>query len=158
VNTATEQVPMSYVYNAGNWVVVASAILIVALCVVAHYESLTACGRYLPLLSHRRRRRVLILIFVVLVTHVAEIWLFGLGYFLLARNPALGSLAGLPTAELPDYVYFSAMTYTTVGFGDAVPIGAIRFLAGMEALTGFVMITWSASYTFLEMQRDWRGR
>jgi hypothetical protein len=58
--------------------------------------------------------------------------------------------------DLPDFVYFSAMTYSTVGFGDAVPVGAIRFLAGMEALTGFVMITWSASYTFLEMQRDWR--
>jgi hypothetical protein len=49
----------------------------------------------------------------------------------------------------------SAMTYTTVGFGDVVPVGAIRFVAGLEALTGLVMITWSASYTFLEMQRDW---
>jgi Ion channel len=147
---------MSYLNSPGNWLIVASTILIVALCVVAHYEALNACSRYLPVLSHRRRRRVLILIFVVLVTHVAEIWLFGLGYFLLSRDPALGSLAGLPTAELPDFVYFSAMTYTTVGFGDAVPIGAIRFMAGMEALTGFVMITWSASYTFLEMQRDWR--
>ena len=26
---------------------------------------------------------------------------------------------------------------------------------GKEALTGLVMITWSASYTFIEMQRDW---
>ncbi len=147
---------MSYVYNSGNWLVVASAILIVALCVVAHYEALSACGRYIPVLTHRRRRRVLILIFAVLLTHVAEIWLFGLGYFLLSRDTALGSLAGLPTAELPDFVYFSAMTYTTVGFGDAVPIGAIRFLAGMEALTGFVMITWSASFLFLEMERFWR--
>ncbi len=149
---------MNYLSSPGNWVVVASAVLIVALCVVAHYEALNACTRLLPVLSHRRRRRVLILIFVVLVTHVAEIWLFGLGYFLLSRDPVLGSLAGLPTAELPDYVYFSAMTYTTVGFGDVVPVGAIRFLAGMEALTGFVMITWSASYTYLEMQRDWRGQ
>jgi hypothetical protein len=99
---------------------------------------------------------VLILIFVVLATHVVEIWLFGAGYFVLVHGYALGSLSGLQTVDLPDFVYFSAMTYSTVGFGDAVPVGAIRFLAGMEALTGFVMITWSASYTFLEMQRDWR--
>jgi hypothetical protein len=149
---------LAHLHDPGNWLVVASAILIVALCVVAHYEALTACGRYLPVLTHHRRRRVLILIFVVILTHVLDIWLFGLGYFLLARDAGLGTLAGLPTAELPDYVYFSAVTYTTVGFGDVVPTGAIRFLAGMEALTGFVMITWSASYTFLEMQRDWRGR
>jgi hypothetical protein len=31
----------------------------------------------------------------------------------------------------------------------------VRFLAGMEALSGFVLITWSASFTFLEMQRYW---
>jgi hypothetical protein len=147
---------MTYLSTPGNWLVVASTTFIVALCVVAHYEVLSACNRYLPVLSARRRRRVLILIFVVLAAHVAEIWLFGIGYFLLSRNYALGSLSGLPTTDLPDFVYFSAVTYTTLGFGDAVPVGAIRFLAGVEALTGFVMITWSASYTFLEMQRDWR--
>jgi hypothetical protein len=79
-----------------------------------------------------------------------------MGYFLLVQHWDAGSITGLTTTSLPDFVYFSATTYTTVGFGDAVPAGAIRFLAGMEALTGFVMITWSASYTFLEMQRDWR--
>ena len=149
---------MAHLANTDNWLVVLSAIGIVGICVVLHYEVLSLSNRYLPVLSHRRRPRVLILICIVLVAHIAEIWLFGTGYYLLAGNRALGGLVGLPTADLPDFVYFSAMTYTTVGFGDAVPVGAIRFLAGVEALTGFVMITWSASYTFLEMQRDWSGR
>lgn len=147
---------MGYLNDVGNWLVVATATLIVSICVVVHYEVLNVCNRYLPILTHRRRRRVLILIFVVLATHIAQIWLFGLGYFVLVHGYGIGSLAGLPTLDLPDFVYFSAATYTTLGFGDAVPVGAIRFLAGMEALTGFVMVTWSASYTFLEMQRDWR--
>ena len=34
-----------------------------------------------------------------------------------------------------------------------MPVGAIRFLVGTEALTGFVLVTWSASFTFVEMQR-----
>jgi hypothetical protein len=46
--------------------------------------------------------------------------------------------------------------YTTLGLGDVVPTGAVRFLAGVEALSGFVLITWSASFTFLEMERFWR--
>jgi hypothetical protein len=149
---------MAYLSNADNWIVVLSTIAIVGLCVGLHYEVLNLCNRYLPALSHRPRPRVLILICVVLIAHIAEIWLFGVGYYLLAGNEALGGLTGLPTTELPDFVYFSAITYATVGFGDAVPVGAIRFLAGVEALTGFVMITWSASYSFLEMQRDWSGR
>ena len=130
---------MDYVSDPGNWLVVFTAIVVVTVCVVLHYEVLNACHRYLPKISHRRRRRVLILIFVVLLTHVAEIWVFGVGYYVLVHGYSLGTLTGLPTTELPD-----------------LPIGAIRFLAGMEGLTGFVMITWSASYTFLEMQRDWK--
>jgi len=146
---------MLYLSNPDNWVVVLATIAIVGICVGLHYEVLSICNRYLPALSYRPRPRVLILICVVLLAHIAEIWVFGIGFYLLAGNEAFGALAGLPTADLPDFVYFSAITYATVGFGDAVPIGAIRFLAGVEALTGFVMITWSASYTFLEMQRDW---
>ena len=147
---------MSYLQSPGNWIVVLSSVIIVSLCVVLHYEILSLCNRYLSRLSHLRRRRVLLLMFIILSTHVAEIWLFGVGYLLLATAGSFGALEGLPTTDLPDFVYFSAVTYATVGFGDVVPVGAIRFLAGMESLTGFVMITWSASYTFLEMQRDWR--
>ena len=147
---------MVYLSVPGNWLVVGVAILILTLCVILHYEVLSACNRMLPHVGHHRRRRVLLLIFVVLVTHVVEIWLFGAGYFLLARNPTLGAVSGLSTDTLPDFVYFSAMTYTTVGFGDVVPLGAIRFLAGIEGLTGLVMISWSASFTYIEMQRDWR--
>lgn len=147
---------MSYLSSPGNWVVVLAAVVITSLCVGLHYEVLNLCNRFLSKLSHLRRRRVLLLMFIILLTHVAEIWLFGVGYLTLVRYADLGALMGLPTTELPDFVYFSAVTYATVGFGDVVPVGAIRFLAGLESLTGFVMITWSASYTFLEMQRDWR--
>ena len=148
---------MSYISSPGNWIVVLTAVVITSLCVGLHYEVLNLCNRFLSKLSRLRRRRVLLLMFIILSTHVAEIWLFGLGYLTLVRYADLGALMGLPTTELPDFVYFSAVTYATVGFGDVVPVGAIRFLAGMESLTGFVMITWSASYTFLEMQRDWRS-
>lgn len=147
---------MSYLASSANWLVVITALVIATLCVILHYEALSACNRNLARISQRRRPRVVILIFVVLLVHIAEIWLFGAGYLVLLLNPDVGTLEGLSKTGLPEYVYFSAMTYTTVGAGDVFAIGAIRFLAGMEALTGFVMITWSASYTFLEMQRDWR--
>jgi hypothetical protein len=56
-----------------------------------------------------------------------------------------------------DSIYFSAVCYTTLGLGDIIPAGAIRFLVGTETLTGFVLITWSASFTFVEMERFWRA-
>jgi hypothetical protein len=141
----------------GNAIVVLATMGIIALTVFLHYETLRACIQFLPKLAHRRRRRVALLILIILITHAAEIWLFAFGYYLLLTFEGLGELAGASPGVLTDYVYYSSMVYTTVGFGEIVPRGPIRFMSGMEALTGLVMITWSASFTFLEMQRDWPG-
>ena len=51
--------------------------------------------------------------------------------------------------------YYSFVTYTTLGFGDIIPVGDIRFLTGLESLTGLVLITWTASFMFFEMQKYW---
>jgi Ion channel len=146
---------MSYLADPNNWIVATTTLVVVFLSVGLHFEVLSNCHRLLALVSHRRRPRVLLLIIVILLTHVAEIWLFAFGYYFLVQHGGLGALTGAPLARLPDYTYFSAVVYTTVGFGDVIPTGAIRFMAGMEALTGIVMITWSASFTSLEMARDW---
>lgn len=147
---------MEALSNPANWTVVLTTAAVIALVIGLHYEVLRGCIRFLPTVSHQRRRRVLILIFVILFTHAIEIWLFAFGYYGLLRFDSLGEIVGnVAIITLLDHAYFSAMVYTTVGFGDVVPSGPIRFMAGMEALTGLVMITWSASFTFLEMQRDW---
>lgn len=43
-----------------------------------------------------------------------------------------------------------------VGYGDVVPSGELRLLAGVEALNGLLLIGWSASYTFIAMERFWK--
>jgi hypothetical protein len=124
---------------------------------MVHYEGLSLLGRGLAKRhDHQPRRKVLYGIFAVLVLHIMEIWLFGIMYWALSFWPATGHVVSTTATGLLDTIYLSAMTYTTVGFGDLAPVGPIRFLAGTEALTGFVMITWSASFTFLEMERFWR--
>ena len=50
------------------------------------------------------------------------------------------------------------VTSTTLGYGDIEPFGILRFLTGIEALAGLVLITWSASFLFVEMQRYWPTR
>ena len=147
----------------GSWsidlAVVAVTAVVVCVCVLLHYEVLNVLSRRLARLEGRRRRRVLFGIFGVLSVHVAEIWIFGVAYvLLLTLSPAFGAVHGIPAPDVLDHIYFSAMTFTTVGFGDVYPSGPIRFLAGTEALAGLVLITWSASFTFLEMARFWRDR
>jgi hypothetical protein len=91
----------------------------------------------------------------VLLAHLIEICLFAAGFFLLHAQLGLGGIAGHFEGTVLDYFYFSATTYSTLGVGDLFPTGAIRLVAGVEALTGFVLIGWSASFTYLSMQRSW---
>ncbi len=140
-----------------NLAVVGVTMLAVASCVLMHYEGLTLLSRGLAHMAGKHRRRVLAGIFGVLVVHVLEVWVFAMALFgLLWADERFGALHGIATSSLFDHVYFSAVTYSTVGFGDVIPAGPIRFLVGTEALTGFVLITWSASFTYLEMARYWR--
>ena len=140
-----------------NIAVVVATALVVGLCVLLHYEGLSLLSRGLARLHGKARRHVLRGIFGVLLLHVLEIWVFGLAlYALLLVDPRFGQVRGIDLRSVFDYVYFSAVTYSTVGFGDVIPIGPLRFLVGTEALTGFVLITWSASFTYLEMQRYWK--
>jgi hypothetical protein len=138
-----------------NLAVVLATLAAVCLCVLVHYEGLVVTSRRLARLAGPPRVKVLYAIASVLALHVAEIWIFGLMTWLLLRLPECGHL-GPVALHLFDYIYFSSATYSTVGFGDLAPVGPIRFLAGTEGLTGFVLITWSASFTYLEMERFWR--
>jgi hypothetical protein len=57
---------------------------------------------------------------------------------------------------LPDLqvaVYFSAVTYTTTGYGDVVLPQEWRLVGGIEALTGILMCGWSTGFFFAVLNR-----
>lgn len=147
----------------GHLQVVALTGVIVGICMLLHYEAFAwLSGRVQQMHVHRRRQRVLVLMFALPAVHIAEIWLFAGGYWLLLSVPGTGELMvqGMPEARFGflDYVYFSAVVATTLGLGEIFPVGPIRFLVGTEALVGFLLITWSASFMFIEMGRFWSGQ
>lgn len=132
--------------------------LLISAAVLIHYEVLRQLSLLIPRLRIRPRLRVLIGVFGALCGHVLEIWLYGFGYWWLHHFGGLGGLQGNYEGSLMDSVYFSLSTYTSLGFGDIEPLGDLRFVAGLEALVGLLLITWSASFMFLEMTRYWRER
>ncbi len=140
----------------GRATVVMVTILAVVLCVVTHYESLSFLSGFLKRVNLQPRPRILVLIFAILAIHVVEIWVFGGAFYWSTVGEGSGALVAGRPVEFLDNIYFSAVCFTTLGLGDVVPVGAVRFLAGTEALTGFVLLTWSASFTFVEMQRFWK--
>ncbi|MBU3575030.1 ion channel [Polynucleobacter sp. UK-Mo-2m-Kol15] len=126
--------------------------------ILLHYEALFQLDRFLPKVAHIAPRfRVLIGVGAIFVAHVFEIWLFALGYFFTLQFPAMGGLVGNISGHgfLLDCAYLSFVTFTTLGYGEIVAQGYLRYLTGVEALTGFILITWSASFLFIEMQKYW---
>jgi len=73
---------------------------------------------------------------------VAAYLLLGLAWALAYELVALGAAGafsgtGLGGAVRPDFIYFSFVTLTTVGYGDVTPVDPVaRSLAVAEALTG----------------------
>lgn len=128
------------------------------LAILMHYEALFQLDKLLPRVAHIPPRfRVLIGVGAVFMAHVLEIWLFALGYFFTLQFPAMGGLVGNLSGHniLLDCAYLSFVTFTTLGYGEIVAQGYLRYLTGVEALTGFILITWSASFLFIEMQKYW---
>jgi len=146
-----------YLHWTANLLVLIATVATVALAVLVHYEGLHWISARLARPAHGvRRRKVLIGVYGVIFLHVSEIWLFGCAIWGLLHVPETGSISGATQGSLLDAVYLSATTFSTLGFGDLVPLGPLRFICGTEALSGFILITWSASFLYLEMREFWR--
>jgi hypothetical protein len=73
---------------------------------------------------------------------------------LLAAKPATGTDPTTDGFNEHTPFYDSASAYTSLGTQQP-PTTALRVLTAVEALTGLVLITWTASFLFLIMQRTW---
>jgi hypothetical protein len=133
----------------------ACCIILLVLTTIIHYEILRKLTAWLPELQMPARAKLMMVIFATFIAHAAEILLYAIAFYVLARYLAAGTLGDAGRSSLALSLYFSAETYTSLGYGDVVPGGALRLLAGMEALNGLLLIGWSASYTYLAMERFW---
>lgn len=128
--------------------------LVVAACVL-HFEVLQRASALIPTLTIAPRRRTLVVVAAVMIAHILQIGLYGLGYWVGINLLGLGALTGTLEGNSFDYFYFSATSFTTLGVGDVILEGPLRMLAGIQSLNGLVLIAWSASFTYLSMERFW---
>ena len=134
--------------------ILTAAILVVA-TVVIHYEGLRALSVALAASAMSNRRKVLVAVLCIVPLHIIEIALYAAGYWAGDTTLALGGFAGSERYGTFDYFFFSAEAFTTLGLGDTHPTGPMRLLAGIEAMNGLLLIGWSVTFTFFEMQRYW---
>ncbi len=139
-----------------------ASVLLVAATLAIHYEALRLAsdlvGRpaWVP-----PRMRIVFVVFAAFAAHTVEVWLYAVAYYVFTNLLGLGHF-NTDDPGFAEFVYFSAVVYTSLGFGDLLPIGNLRLIAGVEALVGLVMIGWSSAFTYLAMEKLWplhpRGR
>jgi hypothetical protein len=119
-----------------------------AACVTVHAAGITGALQRVrksapSIQSFWRSLRLFILLAVWMVLlHLVEIGVWAGAY---VWN---GSIADASTA-----LYFSAVTYTTTGYGDVVLPPGHRLEGGIEALTGILMCGWSTGFFFAIVSR-----
>lgn len=113
-----------------------------------HYEALRL------LMAFRRltpRSTVMAVLAGLIAVHFIEITMYALVFSIAAGPLDLGSFGD----DVPGFVtmlYFAAETYATLGYGDIVPTGDLRLIAGAEALNGLLLLAWSGSALFILVQ------
>lgn len=108
----------------------------------------SVCGAHSHLISKRKRiyivGGVVLLMFLV---SVAEVVVWALVYLM------LGLIQGAEAA-----LYFSTVTFTTLGYGDIVLSGPWRLLSAFEAANGIIMFGWSTAIVIAVVQRVYTAK
>jgi hypothetical protein len=74
-------------------------------------------------------------VFGLFLIHTVEIWTWAGAYL------ALGTLP-----NFTDALYFSTVTFSTLGYGDIVLAPEFRLFGALEGVSGFLLIGWSTAY------------
>ncbi len=138
------------------------AATLIILCTFVHFYTFTALNKVLKKIEKKHHlKQTLVLLFALFFAHSIQVWLFAGGYMILVNGFEIGHFVtesgDMYHAGFVDALYYSIVTYTSLGFGDIIPTHAVRLLTGIEALLGLLMIAWSASFTYISMEKRWRN-
>jgi hypothetical protein len=135
--------------------VVLACLALVVSTTLLHYEALRLLTAILPRLHMTPRARLVVVMLATFAAHALEIVLYATAMAALVRSTSAGTLGLDGAPAWSTFLYFSAETFTSLGYGDIVPRGALRALSGVEALNGLLLIGWTASFTYVAMQHLW---
>jgi len=126
--------------NLKMTILIAACTGLLVLTTVVHCEAMRLFSVGLPRLPVPPRKRLIGMVLSGFAAHMLQIALTALAIIALVRWADLGTLGGSANPGWATAMYFSAETFTSLGYGDVLPDGPLRLLAGVEALNGWLLI------------------
>jgi hypothetical protein len=74
---------------------------------------------------------------VLMIAHLLEVFVWAEAYAIVGAAPAEA-----------DVLYFAFVNYTTLGYGDVIPVARWRLLGPATAMCGVLMFGWSTAVIF----------
>lgn len=96
-----------------------------------HYQTLFLAAVMVPIVC------------VLMATHAVEVLVWSFAYGLVDAAP-----------ESADHAYFAFVNFTTLGYGDVVPVERWRLLGPMTAMNGVLLFGWSTAVIFEVLRRS----
>jgi hypothetical protein len=119
---------------------------IVCLCTIAiHALVMTAVIRVAHIMSTKHTSRPLLhvtgvmigTVSVLMAAHVLEVIVWALAYWMTDMVPGDSG-----------FVYFAFVNYTTLGYGDVIPVREWQLLGPITAMNGVLLFGWSTAVMF----------
>ena len=85
---------------------------------------------------------IIIVVLGLFAIHTLEVWLYALSYL------AIGAISDFESA-----LYFSTVTFASLGYGDIVLTPAWRIFGAIEAVNGLILLGWSTAFLISLMSR-----
>jgi hypothetical protein len=120
------------------------ATIMVAITTLIHFFGLLMLtrlmsGAHTRLRTHegalRQAGMILLVVFGIFSLHTAQVWVYAVTYRLLGEF-----------STFEEALYFSTVSFSTLGFGDVTLGVAWRVLGAIEAVNGLVLIAWSTAF------------
>ena len=134
--------------------------LLAAALGIFHHFAILFIRLFTPHLGEQKHRGILTAFLGLLTVHTIEIIAYAAAYKVMIDAGWWGSLTGDFDGSFYDLIYFSGINFATLGYAQVSTDGAIRMVAMMQALGGFMVITWSATFIYTiwqdVMDHHWR--
>ncbi|MFZ3583114.1 metal transporter [Loktanella sp. DJP18] len=123
---------------------------------ISHHFALTGILKIAP--HHERQgKSVVVVTFAALLTlHTAEIVALAALNQWIADAWSSDALAG-PPPSFTDMLNLTAIAFTTLGYTSLDAVGGFRIVLMFEALLGFMILTWSATFLYSACQKSWQS-